>query len=174
MPWALGHTTAYMLPGLVVWAAIGWLLGPLGGGVGIAAVALAYALFYGLAETAWLPVRPPSLQWGVPAAWVRTRGQSAKAVIWGSALGPGILTRNPYAGMGLLPLVLVMTGSARVGLLAGALAGAAHGAAQAAGVMYNVQRCPNPHAVMAAIARWRLADGVALLAVAGVLLVLIP
>jgi hypothetical protein len=156
---------------MAVWAAVGAGLGSLGRSRGAVAVAVVYALVYGLAETLRVPVRVPSLRWQVPATWVRDRTSRLKVVIWGALLGPGLLTRNPYAGMWLVPLALALVGDARAGALWGLAAGAAHGIARAFGLRSNI-RAGRGRANLSLVIdqlRWKLVDGVALLVAAGVL-----
>jgi hypothetical protein len=146
-------------------ASIGWQ-------VGLAVCALVYALAYGVVESQGLLVGPPSLGWQVPAAWVRRElGLGVQTLVWGFSLGPGILTRNAYASIWLVPVVLALTGSGTTALAVGALAGTAHGVGRATGVLRNMQvRGPTSHvAVLGSYATWRAFDGVALFASAGIL-----
>jgi hypothetical protein len=134
-------------------------------------VAIAYAARYGLAEALRLRVAPPGLSWQVPSAWVRGRSPAVQLAVWGALLGPGIATRNLFAGMWLVPLALALVDGTGQGLLVGALAGFAHGAGRAWGILQNVRMadgCATP-AMVAAPYRWRLIDGLALLAAAGLL-----
>jgi hypothetical protein len=162
---------AHALPALAVWGAIGAGLGALGPSRAIQAVAVVYAVLYGIAETFRLPLRAPSLRWQVPSTWVRDRTSRARIVIWGAVLGPGLMTRNPYAGMWLVPLALALVGDVRAGLVCGLLAGAAHGVARAYGLRSNVRsdRGRTDFALVADQLRWRLVDGLALLFAAGII-----
>ncbi len=82
---------------------------------------LVYAVTYGLAETMRLPLRAPESRWQVPSTWVAGRTSQKRAVVWGVMLGPGVLTRNPYAGMWLVPLLLAVIASPALGAIAGGL-----------------------------------------------------
>jgi hypothetical protein len=144
----------------------------IGSQIGLAVFALVYALAYGVIESQSLLVSPPSLSWQVPATWVRRElGLGVQTVVWGFSLGPGILTRNAYASIWLVPAMLAFTGSGRAALAVGALAGTAHGVGRATGVLRNMTvRGPTSHvAVLGNYAAWRSLDGVALFASAGIL-----
>jgi hypothetical protein len=169
----LSLAVAHALPALVVWGALGAGLGTLGPSRAVQAVTVAYAILYGVAETLRLPLRPPSLRWQVPSTWVRERTSRARIVIWGAILGPGVVTRNPYAGMWLVPLALALVGDVRAGLACGLVAGAAHGAARAYGLRSNIRsdRGRTDFALVADQLRWRLVDGLALLFAAGIIAV---
>lgn len=135
----------------------------------IAAATCAYAAVYGFGEVIGLPLRAPGRSWQVPAIWLNTRALPLRVFIWGGTLGSGLLTRNPYAGMWLLPPLLALAHSVPLA----ALVGLAHGVARGIGILRNTGRCTRPGAdmrVWMALWRWRLADGAALLFAAGLLL----
>jgi hypothetical protein len=98
-----------VLPAGVVWWIIGiisWFFSNVP--VLIEILALLYALFFGGLETLGLTFRAPSLAWQVPAHWIKGKSISIQAIIWGALLGPGLVTRNPYAGIWILPLLLAL------------------------------------------------------------------
>ena len=81
------------------------------------------------------------------------------------------MTRNPYAGMLLVPMFLTLVGRADAGIVAGVAVGAVHGALRAGGVVYNVSRLRGDvHLALLALFGWRLIDGLALLAIGGYVL----
>ncbi len=51
--------------------------------------------------------RLPGSNWAVPSRWIAGRGNLGRTLIWGLTLGPGLMTRNSYAGMLLLPVLLL-------------------------------------------------------------------
>jgi hypothetical protein len=118
-----------------------------------------------------LPIRAPTLRWQVPSQWFGGRSPIAQMIIWGTSLGPGIVTRNPYAGMWLVPFMLASVGGAEVGAAVGAIAGASHGLARAAGVLRN-SRLGGSRAhfeIMTSQVSLRVFDGMGLLFAAGLL-----
>lgn len=126
-----------------------------------------YALAFGVPEALALPFRPVSLSWQVPAHWLRGRSALMQTLIWGFTLGPGIVTRNPYAGMWLLPVFLTLNHSLVVDLGIGVAIGFAHGGARAFGVLstrHNLDACGSSILTQW---RWRVADGLLLLFGAG-------
>jgi hypothetical protein len=159
--WTLGTVLAYALPAALVWLVIGWALASLGVPALGRALAVAYAALFGVAEALWLPVHAPSSQWGVPARWVRRHGLGTRTVIWGALLGPGLVTKNPYAGMWLLPLILLSITGGASGAAVGAAVGIAHGSMRALGVRDNARRASNPHTLLMRMLYWRFADGLA-------------
>lgn len=137
----------------------------------LAAVA-GYGAYYGLVETAGRPGPPaPGRSWQVPSRWVDNTPRWRRLLVWGSLLGPGFATRNPYAGFGLLPLVVAAAaGGPRRGAALAALLGLGHGLARAFALVRDTHRAPGAdylQAVMRSV-RWRMLDGLALLAVAGI------
>jgi hypothetical protein len=127
-----------------------------------------YALCFGVAQTLQTRLRAPSSAWQVPQEWVRYRPRRQQIAVWGLTLGPGLITRNPYASMWLLPGFLALTGSVQAGLVAGALIGASHGAARALGVILNVAvlRARVEHAMLSLVVSQTI-DGLWLLVIAG-------
>lgn len=160
---------SYALPAAVVWGILGIALSHLAHKAPpMILVTIGYTVAYGLSETVGWPLRAPSVSWQVPARWVRGH-PAARMVIWGIALGPGLVTRNPYAGMGLLPLLLILYQNPMAGA-AGLLFGAVHGGARAMGVLWNQRQVAGGCdiiIVMGQQLRWRLVDGAILLLAAG-------
>jgi hypothetical protein len=168
------YLAAYVVPAAVVWGllglALGWLhdipllLPLLGSG---------YALWFGIAETLEFPFWPLEIRWQVPSKWIRGRPLAVQTLTWGTILGPGLVTRNPYAGMWLLPLLLGLNRGLLSAMIVGIAIGATHGAARVLGVLSNrrsMEADINAHLrIMAAQARWQYADGRALLLAAGAL-----
>lgn len=161
---------AYTVPGAATWMLVGLLATMAPAGRIALTLTAAYAACYGLAETAGLPGwRPPGRSWQVPSQWVGNAPRWRRILIWGSLLGPGFATRNPYAGFGLLPLVVAAVGSPQPGVVLAASLGLLHGAGRAAALLRDTRRAADASylsAVTGAI-RWRTLDGLALLLVAG-------
>lgn len=127
-------------------------------------LALIYALVFGVLETLTLPFRQLSSSWQVPAQWLIGRSARAQTLIWGAALGPGLVTRNPYAGIWLLPVVLTINHSFLFDVGFGLLIGAAHGTARAFSIL-RTSRNPDADGLRIVLTqwRWRVADGFLLL-----------
>jgi hypothetical protein len=136
---------AYAVPAIVVWALLGLGLGALGlllpGSRGIAlAAAAAYGGYYGSIELSGrrgLP--PPGRRWQVPQTMLIDASPRRRVLVWGTLLGPGFATRNPFAGFGLLPLVLAAMPGIGPGVALGAMVGLAHGAARGASLVRDVR-----------------------------------
>ncbi len=140
----------------------------------IAAVALAYALWYGTREALALPRRVPGLAWQVPSGWINRRPAVLQTLTWGMTLGPGLVTRNPYAGMWLLPLLLALNRGLLTSVVIGLLIGAAHGSARAVGILSNRKQIESDMEyahlkILGAQLRWSYIDGLALMLAAGAL-----
>ncbi len=167
------YLIAYALPAAVVWSILGVVLWPLGAIPGVVAlVACGYALAFGIAETFRLPLRAPSLAWQVPAQWVRGHSAVAQTITWGALLGPGLVTRNPYAGMWLLPLLIALNHNPLTAMAIGMAVGVVHGGARALGVLNNRRHMETNCShllILGAQMRWRFIDGLALLLAAGAL-----
>lgn len=124
-----------------------------------------YACFYAVVEVLNLPVGHPSLNWQVPAPWVRGT-ITKRLLVWSMILGPGFATRNPYAGFWLIFGVVALTRPGLELLALASLTGAAHGGMRAIGTMRN--RCAqSPYAMIVARLRWRHVDGFALAIMSG-------
>jgi hypothetical protein len=162
----LFYLAAYTAPATATWVAIGMLLQPLSERPrALASLAALYALRYGLAETLDFPLQPPGLRWQVPARWIKGQPLALRVLTWGALLGPGLVTRNPYAGLWLVPFLVGLNGH----LVVAGLVGAAHGGARALGVLHNHRRVCDMADVTTwqALWHWRLWDGALLLIGAG-------
>jgi hypothetical protein len=153
---------AHVLPGSVAWAVLGLSLGLFKYGRTALYLTIAYAFVFGFGEAFTMRVRTPSSPWQVPARWLLGRAEWARVGIWGLALGPGLLTRNPYAGMWLPLLILCIPGSPRMGLLLGLSVGSTHGLARSIGILLGGQT-RSPWSVVSEQLRWRTVDGLFLL-----------
>lgn len=134
-------------------------------------LALVYAFGFGLVETLGLALQAPGFTWQVPAQWVRG-SSGVRALVWGIWLGPGLVTRNPYAGMWLLLFLLALSQNLLTALGTGMAIGITHGGARALGVLSNRKCHTDPAApllILAGVWRWKYFDGLALLLVAGAL-----
>lgn len=166
---------AYTLPSV----AVGWLAGLLLNAAPIATIALAlivaYGAYYGFIEAAGRPGLPaPGRTWQVPARWVDGAPAWRKVLIWGTLLGPGFATRNPYAGFGLLPLAVATVGRPLLGAALAALLGLLHAVTRALALFHEVRRHDQDYlSSVARSLRWRAMDGAALLTVSGAAGVLI-
>jgi hypothetical protein len=96
-----------------------------------------------------------------------------RLLVWGAILGPGFLTRNPYAGFGLLPFTVAAMRLAGgwACLALAAVIGLAHGSARAIALLRDVSHgAPGSAAgqldLLLKTVYWRRFDGVVLLAVA--------
>jgi hypothetical protein len=163
----------------VAWATVGLVLSILVLAVhGIATAAIvaaaAYAWGYGLAEicgSAWPPA--PGSRWQVPQGLMIGASRRRRVLVWGSILGPGFLTRNPYAGFGILPVLVATSASIPAGILVGGLVGAAHAAGRGAALMRDsASPQDQPFALLLRSLRWRVLDGFGLLMVAGAAMVI--
>lgn len=166
-----------MLPAALVWGAIGLLFHWLGGIPWLFAVLTpAYALWFGSREALGVPARVPGLAWQVPPKWIDGRPWPFQALVWGVTLGPGLVTRNPYAGMWLLPLLLAFQHTFWSALLLGLFVGAIHGSARFLGVLRNRRELDanleyEHLRILGTQLRWQHIDGLLLLLSAGALVV---
>lgn len=149
---------AHVLPGALAWAVIGLSLGLFKYGHTALYITGAYALVFGLGEVFTMWLRSPSSPWQVPARWLMGRGEWARVGIWGLALGPGVLTRNPYAGMWLPLLVLCIPGSPFTGFLLGLSVGFCHGFTRSIGILFQGQT-KSHWSVASEHLQWRTVDG---------------
>jgi hypothetical protein len=137
----------------------------------VALVLLAgYGVFYGILEACGMArPAPPGSRWQVPSGWVRGVSRRRRFVVWGSLLGPGFATRNPYAGFWLLPLAVAAVGTVGYGVVLAAAIGAAHSTGRASGLLRDVKDVDVNSYLQSTLRSmyWRMVDGFALLAVAG-------
>ena len=136
-PYLALYLLAFSVPAAVVWVAVAIGMSVLAGIWWVLALmTLAYSLFYGVIAIRGDAFMPPQFRWQVPARWIASSGLARRIVIWGSMLGPGFMTRNPYAGFWVLLLPL----AAGQSLTVAACLGATHGAARGLGILSNVWR----------------------------------
>ena len=165
---------AYVLPASFIWGILGVGLRLLNSiPLLLPVLAVFYALRFGIPETLGLRSRLFGLAWQVPSNWVKGRPAPIQTLIWGITLGPGLMTKNPYAGMWLLPLLVALNSSLPMAIVVGVAVGATHGLARSLGVLCN-RRCidmdENAYLkILAAESRWQYADGLALLLAGGAL-----
>ncbi len=150
------------------------------------AVVVAYAAWYGAAELSGRPgPAPPGRRWQVPQEFMIGASPRRRALVWGAILGPGFLTRNPYAGFAVLPAAIPAMPGPVAGLWLAAAIGLAHGSARAGALLRDVRglrACgregppgapglagdPAAHlGLLLRVVRWRRLDGLVLLAMAG-------
>jgi len=167
--------TAYVVPAVIAWTALGIILGALPLARPALVAAAAYAAGYGLIEVTdrlggRLRLPPPGTRWQVPQAMVIGVSRWRRMLVWGSILGPGFVTRNPYAGFGLLPIAVATAGGVRSAAVLGAVIGLAHAAGRALALLRDARprlAAPDPMALVLTSMRWRALDGFALLVIAG-------
>lgn len=172
LAWRAALVAAHGTSGMVLWALAGALLGAAGGAWPPVIVALLYALTYGLAQTARVPIPVLTLTRQVPSGWIRGRSPIVRSAVWGLALGSGLFTQNPYAGIWMIPMLIALTGGVVRGALVGALVGLVHGLSRAVGILRlipQMQRPRPPEMMLLARFRWRLVDGILLVLAAGLL-----
>jgi hypothetical protein len=164
---------AYVLPATAVWALVGLLLGTLPIASAAVIAAAVYGSGYGVAEAsgiAWPAA--PGRRWQVPQDLLVGESGGRRVVVWGAILGPGFLTRNAYASFGMLVLLAATGGSLPAAIRVAALIGAAHAGGRAVALLRDsASRADEPFALLLRSLRWRMLDGLALLAVAGAAIV---
>ncbi len=135
-------------------------------------MAWVYALGFGIFETFAIPIRAPSVEWQVPASWIKRHPKVLQTVTWGALLGPGMVTKNPYAGIWLLPLLITLNHSLYMAIVIGVAVGVAHGSTRALGVLNNLRHIETNCShllILGEQLRWLYRDGLALLLAAGAL-----
>jgi hypothetical protein len=173
--WRAWIVAAYAVPAAAIWLLLGLCLtvAPLGGAALIAAAA--YACCYGVPEAIGSPgLKVPGRQWQVPQTLLIGVPARRRILLWGALLGPGLATRNPYAGFWLLPIAVAAMNGPVAGLALGALIGAAHGTARALALLRDVRvewpvLAGDPAGQLELLlksAYWRRLDGYVLLAAA--------
>lgn len=169
---------AYAAPAAAAWALLGLVLAALPIGLPALVVAAVYGAAYGVIEVSGTPWPAPGRRWQVPQDYLIGASSRRRVVIWGSILGPGFLTRNPYAGFGMLLALVAAVGGLTSGPLASgrltagivlaAGVGIAHGCGRALALLRDSASPPDdPFGLLLRSLRWRMTDGLALLAVAG-------
>jgi hypothetical protein len=164
----------YVVPAAAAWALLGLLLHLLPLRTTALMLIAVYGISYGLLEsTGRARPSPPGSGWQVPSAWVRGVSRRRRMWVWGALLGPGLATRNPYAGFGMLILATAAAAGLRDSVLVAVAIGVAHAAGRAAGLLRDVAMigtCDYMQAVVATM-YWRIFDGYALLVIGGLGLV---
>lgn len=163
---------AYAFPAVIIWTALGLILNSVSLSSAALVAIVVYALFYGVHESHGRAVpAPPGSTWQVPSSWVRGVSKSRRIAVWGSMLGPGFATRNPYAGFGLLPLAVAAAGSIRYGVWLAAAIGLAHAVGRSLALVRDVHGPSineDPFRAILKAMRWRMVDGYALLLIGGI------
>jgi hypothetical protein len=168
----IAYVLAYTLPAGIIWGLLALVVHPLASlSQWWLLAALVYALIFGLSEALALPLRSPSLTWQVPAQWLRNRPASVQTLIWGITLGPGFVTRNPYAGMWLLPLFLAFNQPLLASVGIGIAIGIAHGGSRSFGILAARSKLDACGSIILTQWRWRVTDGLLLLFGSGYLAV---
>jgi hypothetical protein len=169
----LSAVSVYALAGAAGWAVLGAVLGVLPLQLAALIAVMAYGAYYGPVEAlGGRGVPPPGSRWQVPQVLVRNASRRRKLFIWGGILGPGFLTRNPYAGFGMLVALAALAGSAWLGLMVAAAIGACHGAGRALAMLRDARRASGLE-YLNAVAKslyWRHCDGFALVVIAATML----
>ena len=165
---------AYAVPATVIWACLGLVLGALvlaapAAASAALAVAVVYGFGYGVIELSGRAgPRAPGSNWQVPQRMLVGAGTRRRVLVWGLYLGPGFLTRNPYAGFGMTVVLVACAARPLTGLLVAAGAGAAHGSGRALALLRDARvRAAEPFELLLTSLRWRMLDGLALLMVGG-------
>lgn len=172
IPWATTGLLAFAGSAAPIWAAIGFGLATLVA-TWPALVALSiYSLWYGFGETQFLPRRLPGSRWAVPSSFIVRRGNTGRTLLWGVFLGPGLITRNPYASMWALPLMLAAIESDKFAAAVGLAVGAGHGLARFATILrpHNCDIIQAPQSLMNKRLQRQRLDGLILLFVGGLAL----
>ncbi len=136
---------AYAVPAAGVWALAGAVLGSVPLAQAGIALAVGYGAYYGLTEVSGVRgLRAPGRRWQVPQTMMISASPWRRVLVWGAILGPGFLTRNPYAGFGMLPLGLAAMGLAGSGaaVALGVGIGLAHGGARAVALLTDLGARP--------------------------------
>jgi hypothetical protein len=163
-------SVAYGVPGAAVWAAVGGALNLLDATAVALSVVMCYSVAYGAMEWFRIPgLSAPGRTWQVPQGLVKGTQRSRRLVVWGLLLGPGFLTRNPYAGFGFLVLAVATPANVGKGVLVGAAIGGGHGVARGAALIRDARRAADVDFMNAARAslQWRAVDGFVLLVGSG-------
>jgi hypothetical protein len=158
------------VPAVALWTLLGLLLNLAPVRLPALVLLAGYAMYYGLIETAARPWPPaPGRTWQVPGAWVNGAPPWRRILIWGSLLGPGFATRNPYAGFGMLLLAVASAGGLPAGIALAAAVGFVHATGRALGLLRDMRGVATADYLQAVLnsMRWRTIDGAALLAMAG-------
>jgi len=161
---------AYALPAAAAWIVLGLLLNALPLSRAALVLIVAYGACYGLVEaTGRARPAPPGSRWQVPQTMVAGVPSRRRVLVWGSVLGPGFATRNPYAGFALLPLAVAGAGQIPAGIALAAAVGVAHGTGRALALLRDARDAATADHLRMVLKSlyWRTFDGFALLVVSG-------
>ena len=164
----------YAIPAAIAWAAVGAVLNALPLSTAALVLIVAYSIAFGLPEALGrTQATPLGIRWQVPAAWIRLRSFWQRAAVWGSILGPGFITINPYAGFWLLVLAVASAGDLMLGVVLAAAVGVIHGTARALALLRDVAHSDTADYSQAVLRStyWRVHDGNLSLMISGVALV---
>ena len=162
---------AYAVPAALAWALLGLLLNFLPLSRAALLLAVVYCVFYGVPEALGRAgPAPPGSRWQVPQRMVSGVSPRRRILVWGAVLGPGFATRNPYAGFGLLLLMVAALGSVTTGVAVAAAIGIAHGTGRALAVVRDSRQIGATEYLRTLLKSmyWRTFDGLALLVIGGV------
>jgi hypothetical protein len=154
---------SHWVPALLFWTVAGGVVASLPNSVSRVLLFL-YTGVMGLAEVA-SPRAAIQVSWQVPSSCV-SGPPARRAAVSGVTLGPGVMTKNPYAGMWTIPLALAGLSGFAHAALAGAIAGSAHGIARGLGVVGESRHLGEQGRVDSLLESgktWRTYDGVLLL-----------
>jgi hypothetical protein len=168
----LWFVISFSVPAALVWAVAPLILNTMPASL-LLALGIVYATLFGITESLGLRLRAPSSSWQVPSRWVAGRSGAAQSLIWGSFLGPGLLTRNPLGGIWLVLVMLGLLPDVRVAVMVALAAGVLHGGSRAVGVLANIRTPEDNARIFLRIrsrVRWVWADGLGLLTASGLLL----
>jgi hypothetical protein len=164
---------AYAIPAAAAWALLGLVLGALPVAHAALVAAAVYGCAYGAAEVLGLRwPAAPGRRWQVPQDLLIGVSGARRLLVWGAILGPGFLTRNPYASFGMLLLLAACTGSLPAAVVVAAAIGAAHAGGRGAALLRDAAAPQlEPLALLLRSLQWRTLDGIALLLIAGAVIV---
>jgi hypothetical protein len=166
---------AYAVPGAAVWLLLGLCLTALPLADAALVAVAGYGGYYGVVElTGRRGLPAPGRSWQVPQTFVIAVPPWRRVLLWGAILGPGLATRNPYAGFGLLPLAVAAMSDPAAGLALGAAIGLTHGTARALALLRDVRDPGDAIGHLELLLKtvyWRRLDGCVLLIVAAAALV---
>jgi len=137
----LGLVMGYFVPAAAAWSLLGLLLNLAPLKIFAVVSITVYSALYGVVEAVgsnWL--RTPSTTWQVPSSWLRARGSWHRVLVWGSMLGPGFATVNPYAGFWLLLLIIASIGNVALGVTSAIAIGGSHAIGRAAALARDVRQ----------------------------------
>ncbi|MGI8447988.1 MAG: hypothetical protein ACR2MP_12575 [Streptosporangiaceae bacterium] len=161
---------SYVVPAVAIWALAGLALNILPVSTAATAAILAYTAYYGLLEAnGRARPAPPGTSWQVPSSWVLDVPRWRRIFVWGTVLGPGFATRNPYAGFALLLLVVAAVGNVTQAVVLAAMLGAAHGTGRSLGLLRDARGIDAANYLDAVLKSmyWRTVDGYGLIMIGG-------